>query len=85
VGLTGQTGQIKPANFGCEQLCLSIMTAVKQFEAQQTKMPLEAPTEGQKSKQSNCFGAKLRINCISMVSLLVSCRETILALLSSIF
>jgi hypothetical protein len=42
-----------------------------------------SPTEGLKSKLSNLLGAKLRINCRSIASLLVSCRQIMLAQLSS--
>jgi hypothetical protein len=42
------------------------------LEAQQTRIPPEAPTEGQKSNLSNLLGAKFQINCKSIASLLVS-------------
>jgi hypothetical protein len=47
-------------------------------------MPPEAPTEGQNSNLSNRLGAKFRMNCKPIASLLVSCRQKMLAQLSSI-
>jgi hypothetical protein len=64
--------------------CFSTVLPEKWLEAQQTTIPQEAPAEGLKSKLSNLFGANWRVNCKSMNSFFVSCRQKILAQLSSI-
>jgi hypothetical protein len=62
--------------------CFSKVTTEKE-EAQQTRMPPEAPKERQKSNLSNFLGAKFLIYRRSKFSLLVSWRQRILAQLYS--
>lgn len=66
------------------KLCFSRLVIVNNRETQQTRIPLEDPMDGHYSKQSNLFGVKFLTNRRSEVSLFVSCKQTIAALLSSI-
>jgi hypothetical protein len=52
--------------------CFSWTVTKKNRETQATRMPPEAPEEGQNSKLSNLLGAKFFRKQISMWSLLVS-------------
>jgi hypothetical protein len=52
--------------------CFSWTVTEKKRETQATRMPPEAPEEGQNSSLSNLLGAKFFIKRISMWSLLVS-------------
>jgi hypothetical protein len=64
--------------------CLSRVIAEKQLEAQQTRMPPEAPMEGENSNLSKHFGANFPMKDKSNSSFLVSCRQKMFALHSSI-
>jgi hypothetical protein len=69
--------------FKSEGLFVKII-AEKQLEAQQTRMSPEAPMEGENSNLSNHFGANFLMKDKSMSSFLVSCRQKMFALHSSI-
>lgn len=63
---------------------ISWTSAEKRDEFQSTRIPPEAPRDGEYSKLSKHLGANFRTNALSKDSLFVSCRQTIEHELSSI-
>jgi hypothetical protein len=64
--------------------CFSIIEPEKSEEAQHTRIPPDAPIEGQNSNLSNLLGENFLIKNRSKLSLLVSWRQKIFAEHSSI-